>query len=68
MSCPYSILYNNTTGRVVIHKNNISPPRNKPIQREFDKKIEELYKFTNIDSPNKVSIERKHHVKEILLE
>jgi hypothetical protein len=60
MSCPYSVLYNNTTGRVVIHKNNISPPRNKPCQREFDKKIEELYKFTNIDSPNKVSIERNN--------
>jgi len=64
MSCPYNVFYNNTTGRVVIRKN-MSPPRCRSPPKEFDKKIEELYKFTNINSPNKVSIEKNNNVSDI---
>ena len=85
MSSPYSIYYDNTTGRVVINKNKIntfrnnnSPPRryNSPLNREnieqfarkilplkkededFQNNINELYKFTDINCPEKVNIEK----------
>jgi len=58
MSCPYNVFYNNNTGRVIIQKNNSSVKRSKSPPRDFDKKIEELYKFTNINSPNNVSIDK----------
>jgi len=64
MSCPYNVFYNNSTGRVVIRKN-MSPPRYRSPPKEFDKKIEELYKFTNINSPNKVSIEKNNKISDI---
>jgi hypothetical protein len=85
MSSPYSIYFDNTTGRVVINKKKInncrtnnSPPRrfNSPLNRaniqhinqiniplkkedeEFQKNIDELYKFTDINCPEKVNIEK----------
>ena len=63
MEQPYNIYYDNRTGRVVLHKNerSHSPNRNNrnPGQNnDFDKKIEELYNYTNINSPNQVNIEK----------
>ena len=47
----YNVYYNNNTGKVV-YKKNIKD------DTEFDKKVEELYKFANIDDPKKVNIEK----------
>ena len=63
MEQPYNIYYDNRTGRVVLHKNEraYSPNRNNrnpQPNNDFDKKIEELYNYTNINSPNQVSIGR----------
>jgi hypothetical protein len=59
----YNVYYDNVTGRVIYNKkNNISIPNNRFIAQNndnnFEKKMEELYKFANIDDPEKVNIER----------
>ena len=76
MNKNYNIYYNNSTGRVVIDKNdkqirkNNSPERKTSIfkndDEDFQKKIEELYKFSNLDNPNKVSIEKKKNIENIV--
>ena len=76
MNKNYNIYYNNSTGRVVIDKNdkqirkNNSPERKTSIFKndddDFQKKIEELYKFSNLDNPNKVSIEKKKNIENIV--
>jgi hypothetical protein len=66
MSKPYNIYYNNRTGRVDIQKNNYyKEPCKKNINNPFQYKINELTKYANINSPNKVNIEN-NNVKEIV--
>jgi hypothetical protein len=64
MNNPYNIYFDNSTGRVVVNKamqqqikRNNSPQKKIPIFKneddDFQKKIEELYKFTNLDNDKK---------------
>jgi hypothetical protein len=64
MSEPFNVYYDNLTGRIIIKKKNNSPPRSRSPPKDFDKKIEELYNFTKLDSPNKVSLERPSVIRE----
>ena len=57
----YNVYYDNVTGRVVYNRrNNIQHNRfiSQNNDNNFEKKMEELYKFANIDDPEKVNIER----------
>jgi len=59
----YNVYYDNVTGRVIYNKrNNVSIPNNRFMSQSndsnFERKMEELYKFANIDDPEKVNIER----------
>ena len=60
MANNYNIFYNNSTGQVVLkeNKNSILPIKDV----EFAKKIDELSKFANIDSPNDVKIEKEKEI------
>ena len=69
---PYNVYYDNRTGRVVIQKNNIQHEScKKKINNPFQYKINELTKYANINSPNKVNIDNnilENNVKEPLIQ
>ena len=60
---PYKILYNNQTGRVIIHKNNTKSKHSVCNEDdEFNKKIEELYKASHLLSPDDIPIDKKEDI------
>jgi hypothetical protein len=56
MSKNFNIYYNNATGQVIMKKD--TPKKD----NEFDKKIEELSKFANLNENNNVPIENNTHI------